>query len=158
MTPVRPLPGIRVQVDINYSRAAKQVDVRVLKELMWAGIHKVAQRLRAEGGDKDVVVPLQVGGGTRMPKVDHQNMHDMLTCCTANIWYSVLPCTFHNSPLFPPPYPGAAGRAGHRPRFKPCRPAGRPLRAPLLHLRASPGQRTWPCHQVCARAEQPPHI
>ncbi|KAI7835644.1 hypothetical protein COHA_010458 [Chlorella ohadii] len=31
------------KVEVNYSRAAKQVDVRSLKELMWGGIHSVPQ-------------------------------------------------------------------------------------------------------------------
>ena len=30
------------KVEVNYSRAAKQVDVRSLKELMWHGVHSVA--------------------------------------------------------------------------------------------------------------------
>ena len=38
------------KVEVNYSRAAKQVDVRSLKELMWHGVHSVAA---PHAGDAD---------------------------------------------------------------------------------------------------------
>jgi hypothetical protein len=45
------------RVEVNYSRAAKQVDVRGLKELMWSGMHAAAPP------SPDTVLQFQVGAG-----------------------------------------------------------------------------------------------
>jgi condensin complex subunit 2 len=42
------------KVEVNYSRAAKQVDVRYLKELMWNGIQTVVAQHAAHGATKGV--------------------------------------------------------------------------------------------------------
>ena len=64
--PTRPPPS-RLQaarrvekVEVNYSRAAKQVDVRSLKELMWHGMHSAGP----DGAppSPDTVLGFQVGG------------------------------------------------------------------------------------------------
>ena len=48
--PAAVLPQVD-KVEVNYSRAAKQVDVRSLKELMWRGIQVVlARRAPGAGG------------------------------------------------------------------------------------------------------------
>jgi len=44
------------KVDVNYSKAAKQVDVRFLKELMWHGIHQVMEKRQSRGIDRDVPI------------------------------------------------------------------------------------------------------
>lgn len=45
------------RVEVNYSRAAKQVDVRGLKELMWSGMHATPPP------SPDTVLQFQVGAG-----------------------------------------------------------------------------------------------
>jgi hypothetical protein len=58
--PTRPQATRRVErVEVNYSRAAKQVDVRSLKELMWHGMHSAAP----DGAppSPDTVLGFQVG-------------------------------------------------------------------------------------------------
>ena len=74
------------KVQVNYSRAAKQVDVRSLKELMWAGIQSVlAQRRNSEnGGDsgpiefQDILatVPAMNGAG----RIEDLSIHLCFIC------------------------------------------------------------------------------
>jgi len=47
------------KVDVNYSRAAKQVDVRSLKELMWGGIQEVLERRKRSGSEREA--PIEFG-------------------------------------------------------------------------------------------------
>jgi hypothetical protein len=52
------------RVEVNYSRAAKQVDVRSLKELMWRGMHST---LPADAPPSpDTVLQFQVRSDKRL--------------------------------------------------------------------------------------------
>ena len=49
------------KVEVGYSRAAKQVDVKSLKELMWDGLQKVMEERRARGVVDVEEEPIQLG-------------------------------------------------------------------------------------------------
>jgi len=75
-------------VDVNYSRAAKQVDVRSLKELMWGGIQSVLEQRKSGAAAVAVGAPIEFGdvlasvpANNRAGRLEDLSVHLCFICC-----------------------------------------------------------------------------